>query len=136
MQSRPTELSKKSSTVSLSESSYSTQYGCRRDELGDPALSPEGAGSDEANLHSASGSAAAESSSRLESALVAGSRGSRLSPSSTPRNRSPVERIIAHERLSTPSPSNIGEGPVFKIVPRTSKLSADCVKLTDFPNGT
>lgn len=60
----------------------------------------------------------------------------RLSPSSAPHSRSPVDRIIEYERASTNLPKGRNEGPAFTLVQRCKKSGYDRVALLDFPNGS
>ncbi|MCJ1250612.1 hypothetical protein MMC30_007840 [Trapelia coarctata] len=58
----------------------------------------------------------------------------RLSAENLPRDRSPVDRIIEHERALTPSPKSFPRGPGFRVVSRTKNPGPGTLNLADFPN--
>ena len=137
MQSRPTEISNQFTTVSPSESSTTDQYGGHNDLRGHHVESSIETGSGSASSDTSGEDIPPRSSGQLEQHGTDESSGRRLSPVSTPRNKSPVDRIIEHERSTTPSPRRTrGQGPEFRVIPRTSPPSAGSIKLEDFPNGT
>lgn len=135
MQSRPTELPKVFSPATLPESNQPSHHGDRHDDHSIATVA-----SFEAEVGSATpdsqreGDSSASSQAREEHP-VEGPNSDRLSNLVTPRNKSPVDRIIEHENSSTPSPRTRWRGPEFRIIPRTSKPASGSTKLSDFPNG-
>jgi hypothetical protein len=131
MQSRPSEVQNRDFSEETNPlSTSSSQYGDSNDLSNGPNLS---------SLETESGPSSTRSLSpepRPTSGANSTSTGDgRLIQSSTPRNRSPVDRITEHERSSISSPRPRSQGPEFKIVPRPKGSKTLSVSLTDFPNG-
>lgn len=59
----------------------------------------------------------------------------RLSPPSRQKSRSPVDRIIEHEKDLTYLPKKRAEERTFTVVQRGKNLSSAQVAIGDFPNG-
>ena len=59
----------------------------------------------------------------------------RLSPPSTQKSGSPVDRIIKHEKDSTYLPKKRVEGRAFTVVQSGSSLGSAQTAIGDFPNG-
>ena len=59
----------------------------------------------------------------------------RLSPPSSPRTRSPVDRIAKYEKALTYVLKKRTEVPGFTVVQREKKASSSQTAITDFPNG-
>ena len=134
MQSRPIEVSKESSSANPPPLSNSTQYGYRHNDRDDSAFSVVEASGSNAITRPSLEDHAPKYSDGVEQPPSETTDGDRLSHA-TPRNRSPVDRIIEHERSPTPSPRRRDQGPDFRVIPRTSKFVAGSKSLNDLPNG-
>ena len=131
MQSRPTEVSKQQpSDASHSEISPSSQYGVIEDRDAASDLPPLEAGSEtESAAPLPPGAPTRAGDTNPESS----SNG--LNLPLTPRNRSPVDRIIEHENTPVSYSRGRSQGPDFQVIPRPKGSAPSRVKLTDFPNG-
>ena len=134
MQSRPIEVSKESSPANPPQLSKSTHHGYRHNERDGSTSSVVEASGSNATTRPSLENDAPKYSDRVGQPPLETTDGDRLNPA-TPRNRSPVDRIIEHERSLTPSPSRRGQGPDFRVIPRTSKFIAGSKSLNDLPNG-
>lgn len=130
MQSRPTEVSKQQSSVAThQETSPSRQHGVIQDRAVSD-LPSRGAGSESGSARSTSPIAAERASDSGPDPPSSG-----LSHVVTPRNRSPVDRIIEHERSPVSFSRSKSRGPDFQVIPGPKGSAGTKVQLTDFPNG-
>ena len=59
----------------------------------------------------------------------------RLSPPSRPQTRSPVDKIVEHEKALPKLPKRKKEGPSFTVVRGGREPASDRIAFVDFPNG-
>ena len=135
MQPEPNETPQKISlSRSSQENSQETQHGCHES---DEHLSRQ--------LHAGQGRAKSprSGSNTSSSASSAGSSNDarerplrRLSPHLRQKSRSPVDRIIEHEKDLSYLPNKKIESRTFTVIQRGKNLSFAQVTIEDFPNGS
>ena len=136
MQSGPTEFSPNSSSASLSESGRPSQHGVRHDTCATGVLLPDGSGSQHASTASqALGSGTDETRSQGSEDDTGEAWSGGVKAPATPRNRSPVDRIIEYENSSPVSPKSRAHDVQFKVIKRPSGSSQNSINLNDLPNG-
>lgn len=135
MQPEPNETPQKISlSRSSQENTQDTQHGCHES---DKHLSRQlHAGQGRANPPR-SGSNTSSSASSAETSNDARERPlRRLSPHLRQKSRSPVDRIIEHEKDLSYLPNKKIESRTFTVIQRFKNLSSPQVAIEDFPNGS
>ena len=135
MQSRPSEITQNNISETRSQETQSThKHGFSRHD-GQSDLSPlvQGDGA----VPSSSWETGSAAASEQDVEVQAQSADPALAGTSTPpaRTRSPVDRIIEHERATTPSPKGNGRKLSFRVVPKPKNSTVRSRALIDFPNG-
>ena len=133
MQSRPTEAPKDSSQANPPHSPTTSQYGFRPRDSQAPNLSSAGAGGDAASR--------SVSSVTTDPQPLPGASSSdrplpeELRSESTPRTRSPVDRIIEYEKALAGPSRGTSQGLDFKVISSPREAGTESLGINRFPNG-
>lgn len=138
MPSEPTKVPQENSSTQITPATQtpSLQHGFQGHDERAPHFLPTQEDRDEPSYSISEAHASAESA-EVATHLDKNDEGSlrRMRSDSSPRTRSPVDRISEYESATTVSPKRDGNGPGFRIVEKSKKTRDNRLLIATFPNG-